>query len=66
MGLAPKVFRCSNWYQMGCGKQHKQVVRTTTADFNFFVSLSLCLTYPLEKRGIRGAVIFVHGKRRDC
>lgn len=65
MGLSPKVFRCSNWYQMGCEKQHKQVVRTTTADFDFLVSPFLCLTYPLEKRGIRGAVIFVRGKRSD-
>lgn len=64
MGLAPKVYRCINWYQMGCEKQHKRVVRTTIADFNFLVSL--CLTYPLEKRGIRGAVIFVHGKRSNC
>lgn len=66
MGLPPKAFRCSNCYQMGCEKQHKQVVRTTTVDFNFLVSFSLCLTYPLKNRRMRGAVIFVYGERNNC
>jgi len=65
MGLAPKAFRCSNCYQMGCEKQHKQVVRTTTVDFNFLGSFSLCLTHPLENRRMRGAVIFLYDKGND-
>lgn len=66
MGLLPKAFRCSNCYQMGCEKQHRQVVRTTTVDFNFLVSFSLCLTYCPGNRRMRGAVIFGYGKRNDC
>jgi len=65
MGAVPKAFRCGNCNQMGCEKQHKQVVRTIAVDFNFLVSISLCLTYLLENGKMRAAVTFLRGKRND-